>query len=82
MNKVDVAGLKISSITKKELLNQVEQRILNGQKTFISTPYSEFLYRCLRDTSLLNFLNQADFAVADGIGIFWAKKYLKMFGGP
>jgi N-acetylglucosaminyldiphosphoundecaprenol N-acetyl-beta-D-mannosaminyltransferase len=76
MSKIDVAGLKIDSITKQELLQQISARTKNGRKTFIITPYSEFLYRGLRDTSLLDVFNRADLAVPDGIGIIWAKKYL------
>lgn len=78
MNKVNIAGLKISPITKIEFLNQTLNRINTGQKTFVITPYSEFLYQTFQDPSILEILNKADFAVADGIGIFWAKKYLEI----
>lgn len=78
MPKVDIAGLKIDTITKSDLLSRVLLRIKNSQKTFITTPYSEFLYRALCDNSLFDVLNQADFAVPDGIGIFWAKRFLDL----
>ena len=78
MNKIDVAGLKIDSLTKKEFLAAALQRIKSAQKTFVITPYSEFLYHALRNSKLLEIFNRADFAVADGIGIFWAKKYLDL----
>jgi N-acetylglucosaminyldiphosphoundecaprenol N-acetyl-beta-D-mannosaminyltransferase len=78
MNKIEIAGLKIDAISKQELLDAILKRLQNGQKTFIITPYSEFLYRSLRDQSLLDIFNQADFAPPDGIGIFWAKKYLDL----
>ena len=75
MKKVDIAGLKIDSITKPELLEQLALRLTTGQKTFLTTPYSEFLYRILWSPKDLAVLNQADYAVADGIGIIWAAKY-------
>ncbi len=78
MNKIDAAGLKIDNLSKQELLDQLTARLKLGGKTFITTPYSEFLYRCLRDPRLLETLNQADFAVPDGIGIFWAAKFLSI----
>ncbi|HYV33443.1 MAG TPA: hypothetical protein VE973_01165, partial [Candidatus Limnocylindria bacterium] len=78
MTKVNIAGLQIDSITKKEFLSAVLARIKHGQKTFVTTPYSEFLYATLQDPNLLSIFNMADFAVADGIGIFWAKKYLSL----
>jgi N-acetylglucosaminyldiphosphoundecaprenol N-acetyl-beta-D-mannosaminyltransferase len=78
MSKIDIAGLKIDAITKKQLLEAVFSRIKGGQKTFITTPYSEFLYHAFREPKLLEVFNKADFAVADGIGIFWAKRYLEI----
>ncbi len=76
--KTDIAGLKIDSITKGELLEQLRQKISAGQKTFVTTPYSEFLYAALKDNGLLDILNRADFAIPDGIGIFWAKRFLEI----
>ena len=78
MTQLDIAGLKINSISKAELLKDISDRLKTGQKTFITTPYSEFLYRSLRDPKLLDILNTADFAVPDGIGIFWAAKFLSI----
>ncbi len=78
MSKVSIAGLKIDATTKSDFLSQILLRTKAGQKTWVTTPYSEFLYHALRDKQLLETLNQADFAVADGIGIFWAKKYLEI----
>ena len=76
VNKIDIAGLKVDSITKKELLDGIINRIKNGQKTFAITPYSEFVYHSFQDPKLLEIFNQADFSVADGIGLFWAKRFL------
>src|SRR5580704_6968104 len=78
MSKVDIAGLKIDAITKKEFLDLVLARIKSGQKTFVTTPYSEFLYYGFQNPEVFDVLNKADFALADGIGIFWAKKYLEL----
>jgi len=76
MSKIDIAGLKIDAITKRELLDEIVRRIKAEQKTFVITPYSEFLYHGFRDPKLLEIFNRADFSVADGIGLFWAKKFL------
>src|SRR6266404_3187661 len=78
MNKVYIAGLKIDSITKQQFLNAVLERIKSNQKTFVITPYSEFLYHGFQDPALFEVFNKVDFAVADGICIFWAKKYLDL----
>ncbi len=78
MTKIDIAGLKIDAISKAELLKRISERLDANQKTFITTPYSEFLYRILWSPGDLKNLNQADYAVADGIGILWAAKYFSL----
>ena len=78
MDKIDVAGLKVDAITKKQLLDGILGRLKNNQRTFIITPYSEFLYNGLRDSKILAIFNQADFSVPDGIGMFWAAKFLQI----
>jgi len=78
MAQIDIAGLKIDTLTKKELLSAVSARVESGQKTFITTPYSEFLFASLMDKKILEMLNLSDIAVADGIGIFWAAKFLQL----
>lgn len=76
MSKVDIAGLKVDAITKQDFLAAIEGRLLRKEKTFVITPYSEFLYTCFRSTNALRTFNSADFAIADGIGILWAATYL------
>ncbi len=78
MSKVNVAGLQIDAITKTAFLGQLKERLLRGQKTWVITPYSEFLFHALQSRKLMDIYNQADFSLADGIGIFWAKKYLEL----
>ena len=76
MTKVDIAGLKIDAITKAELLKQLDERIKTGQKTWVTSPYSEFFHAGLSDSRILDMLNKSDIAVPDGIGLFWAKRFL------
>lgn len=76
--KIDVGGLKIDAITKQELLSQIASRIERKQKTFVVTPYSEFLYASLRRPDIRALLNSADFAVADGVGVLWANLFLSV----
>lgn len=76
MEKINVSGLKIDFCSKKELFDKLLNRIKQGQKTWVVTAYSEFLYHSLRDPKILELLNSADFVLPDGIGIFWAKRFL------
>jgi N-acetylglucosaminyldiphosphoundecaprenol N-acetyl-beta-D-mannosaminyltransferase len=78
MLKISIAGLRVNATTKSELLVELRARLKVRQKTFVITPYSEFLYAALRDPTLLNLLNSADFAVPDGIGLFWASRFLQI----
>jgi N-acetylglucosaminyldiphosphoundecaprenol N-acetyl-beta-D-mannosaminyltransferase len=76
MDTVDIAGLRLNSVTKKELLTEIEKRIHAGQKTSVITPYSEFLVAGLRDSFFMELLNKATYSIPDGIGILWANLFL------
>ncbi|MEZ4180512.1 MAG: WecB/TagA/CpsF family glycosyltransferase [Candidatus Doudnabacteria bacterium] len=78
LKQTQVAGLNLNPVTKTQVLNEIEARIKSGQKTFMTTLYSEFLYHALKDNNLKQFLNTADIAVADGIGVLWAEYFLSV----
>ncbi len=78
MDKVDVAGLKINTLSKPALLSLILQKIKTNQKLWITTPYSEFLFAGLKNPAMMELLNSSNIAVADGIGIFWAKRFLSL----
>ncbi len=77
-NKISVAGLLVNAATKRQVLDLIAGRLDRGERTFITTPYSEFLYAALRDHELMELLNRADISVADGIAVLWAAKYLAL----
>ena len=62
MDKVTIAGLKINSLTKSQLLADLSARLKTGQKTWVTTPYSEFLHAALFDPEVLTMLNSSDIA--------------------
>lgn len=74
--KIDVAGLKIDAITKQDLLKQIAERVARKEKTFVVTPYSEFLYASLRSKEVRALFNSADFSIADGVGVIWANAFM------
>lgn len=75
-NKVLVANLNISAVTKSEFLQQVKSLLASNEQTFITTPNSEFLFAALRSGELRDLFNSSDIALADGIAILWAERYL------
>jgi UDP-N-acetyl-D-mannosaminuronic acid transferase (WecB/TagA/CpsF family) len=78
MDKIKIADLTIDALSKQDLLNLILQKIQTRQQIWLTTVYSEFLYAGLCDPKIMELLNQADMAVADGIGIFWAKRFLDL----
>ena len=78
MQKIDLLGLKVSSGTKQELLSELKSRLDNNQKTFITTPYSEFFYLAARNYEFKDNINNSDFALADGISVLWLAYYLNL----
>lgn len=79
VNEITVANLKLSRVTTEEFLEAVKT-ILNHEdkQAFITTPNSEFLYAALRDKNAEQLLNQADIAIVDGVGVFWAERFLSL----
>jgi N-acetylglucosaminyldiphosphoundecaprenol N-acetyl-beta-D-mannosaminyltransferase len=73
---IDLAGLKINPFTRKQFFAELETLLKGGQQTFITTPYSEFLYHALRNPKLMALFNSANLAIADGVGVIWAQYYL------
>jgi N-acetylglucosaminyldiphosphoundecaprenol N-acetyl-beta-D-mannosaminyltransferase len=73
---IPIGSIEISAITKAEFLAEVKQRLISKQKTWVTTPYSEFLYAALRSGEARDLLAEADIAIADGVGILWAERFL------
>lgn len=77
LHTVSVAGLTITAASKNEILSEVSARLEQGTSTRIITPYSEFLFAALKNPGIMNMLNDADIAIADGVGMLWAATYLQ-----
>lgn len=76
MAKISIAGLMVDTMSESEVLEAVRQRLRHNEKTFIVTPYSEFLYIALRDKEIMALLNSADISIPDGIALFLAREFL------
>lgn len=70
--KVDILGVKIDALTKKQVLKEIELFLRSQQSHYIVTPYSEFIIRARKDSEFKEILNSADIAAPDGMGILWA----------
>lgn len=74
--KTDIAGLNIDFISKQQFIKKVQELFKAGQKTWVTTIYSEFLYHSIKDKKVQELLNRASIALPDGIAMFWARKFL------
>lgn len=78
MNKTDILGVKISTVTTPQALNKVADLIRDKKDHYIVTPNPEFVMQALKDGNFREIINGSDLALADGIGILWAAYYLSI----
>lgn len=78
MNIIDIAGVPINNELKVKILENIEQRLDKDLKTFVITPYSEFIYGAFEREETKAILSKADVSIADGMGVFIAYNFLKM----
>lgn len=71
-----VLGVKVSVIRKNEVIDFVKNSLNIKHKFFITTPNPEIVLKAQRDRELLDALNKADVALADGVGLVWAAGFL------
>ncbi len=73
---ISVLGVPIFKVSKKQVLDVVEQTIDRQEKLQIATVNPEFLVEAQKDRKLFEIL-QTTFNVADGVGILWAGYFLE-----
>lgn len=76
--RVDILGIQIDALTMPQALRRVEELARDRRAHYIVTPNPEFVMQALKDGSFREVVNGADLALADGIGILWAAKFLSI----
>ncbi len=77
MNKIDILGVKVDNISRKEALGVVSGFFNKGVGSyFIATPNSEFVIESLKNKEFHKILNSADLLIPDGAGLLFAGSYL------
>ena len=74
--KVYLLGVKIENVTMNETLQKIEGFLMDGRQHYIVTPNPEFLVLAQKNEEFKKILNESDLAIADGIGIVWASRFL------
>jgi len=76
MSKTEILGVKIDNLSLQEVLEKIDGFLESKNKYFVVTPNPEFLVAAQKDKSFKEILNYADIAIADGIGLIHAAKFL------
>ncbi len=76
LEKVEILGVQVNSLTMAEAVDTVEGFIEHGNSTLIATANAEMIMRATYDEELCHILNSADLVVPDGAGTVWAAGYL------
>lgn len=73
----ELLGISFFSKSKEQLLKIITQKIENSSKvSYIVTPNPEQIIQARQDKDFFTVLKNADFKIADGIGLIWASKIL------
>ncbi|PKR77790.1 glycosyltransferase [Halalkalibacillus sediminis] len=78
LNHVEILGVPFLKSTKNHFLeNEIVPAIKSDEKRFIITANPEIVMHAYNDESYKTIMNQADYVIADGIGIIIASKIKK-----
>lgn len=75
--KVDVLGVGISQINLSEASNLIRDFLVGDKQQKIVTVNPEFIVAAQKRQDFKEFLNNADLATCDGVGLVWAANFLK-----
>ena len=77
--RINILGVKVDDISLKFALEAIIN-LAKGEKRgkYVVTVNSEFVMKARRNAEFCRILNNADLALADGVGVAWAKL---IFGG-
>ncbi|WP_099354855.1 WecB/TagA/CpsF family glycosyltransferase [Fredinandcohnia onubensis] len=74
---INILGVDFTNISARELVNSLQERIIHNKKTFIVTANPEIVMHTLSDKHYKFILKQANYVIADGIGVVKAAAMLK-----
>jgi len=75
-NFIKILNIKISTLSKVEILGFIKNNLIENKKIFIATPNPEFLLEANKNEKFKNILNSTDLNIPDGIGIIYASNIL------
>ncbi|MDP4000481.1 MAG: WecB/TagA/CpsF family glycosyltransferase [bacterium] len=75
-DSVSVLGVEVDAVTAPELLVALRQAIEAGKRQQIVTVTTEMIMRSRRHPEHRRLINQADWRLADAIGVVWGASFL------
>lgn len=76
---MEIAGMKIDSLSRKEVFEKIDGFLTDGLQHYCVLPYSGFVVRANRDEEFRRIINQADLSLCDGRGLMMVSC---LFGYP
>ena len=73
---IDILGVPIHQLTRKELLQILRERLEQGLTTWLVTVNAELVVKAGDDPAVASALQKADLLLADGAGVVWAARTL------
>lgn len=74
--RVTILGTQIDDISLPHLRHRIREWMVGPTQHYLVTPNPEMLVAAVAVRSLRQILNRADLALADGIGLIWASRFL------
>jgi N-acetylglucosaminyldiphosphoundecaprenol N-acetyl-beta-D-mannosaminyltransferase len=77
LRESSILGTRVNLLSKHEVVQFAIERIKQGNKTLIFTPYSEFFVHANKNQEFSRILNRSDLNIPDGFGVVWAEHFLR-----
>ena len=76
MDRVEIIGVGIDNVSYQEAAEKINEFLHSRHQHYVVTPNPEFLVAAQADSTFRQILNYADLAIADGVGLVHAARWL------
>lgn len=73
---IDILGVNVSNLSKKTVTEALRSYLDSDHQHYVVTPNPEFVVKAQADEEFRKIVNEADLAVADGVGLQFAARFL------
>ncbi|OGM15025.1 hypothetical protein A3D84_02025 [Candidatus Woesebacteria bacterium RIFCSPHIGHO2_02_FULL_42_20] len=73
-----VLNVRVDGTQRQEVLDQIQEKLTQGGKFYITTPNPEIVLKASKDRKLKDIIGQSLIAIPDGVGLPIASKFLNM----